>query len=66
MNYEKSKIDVVGVYPDGTAKVYGQVDEHGIRPYLRTRHFANYGQAKLWADEFEDEQLAARSVGRSH
>ena len=64
MNYEKAKVDVVGVYPDGTAKVYGQVDENGHRPYLRTRHFANYGQAKLWADEYEDEQLRSRVVAR--
>jgi hypothetical protein len=46
-------INVVAVFPDGTAVVYGFADEFGVRPRIRTEKFPNYGKAVLWASEYE-------------
>ena len=54
-------INVVAVYPDGTAKVYAPaVAENAPRALIRTERFANYGLAKLWAEEYEDGERRAR------
>jgi hypothetical protein len=59
-----SDINVVAVFPNGIAKVYGPVpkgSETARRPLLFINNgFVNYGQAKLWADEYEDRARAAR------
>lgn len=47
-------IRVACAFPDGKVQAYdalkkGQV----VRKFLFNRYFTNYGQGKLWADEFE-------------
>lgn len=51
-----SNIKVVGVLPDGTAKIYGHLGSGNVRPLLETRKFSTYGAARLWAQEYEDQQ----------
>ena len=62
-----SDINVVAVFPNGIAKVYGPVPKHGEnapRPLLFINNgFVNYGQARLWADEYEEKARAARANG---
>ncbi len=54
---DDSRIQVVGVLTDGTAKVYGYPNGN-VRPLLSTRKFDTYGAARLWAQEYEDQQRA--------
>jgi len=58
---DDSRIEVVGVLTDGTAKVYGYPGPGNVRPLLRTRKFDTYGAARFWAQEYEYQQ---RSVVR--
>jgi hypothetical protein len=58
-------INVVTVTRDGTARIYGHErpeEAGGGRSRLETRLFSSYGIAKLWADEYEANQRAARAV----
>ena len=53
-----SGIRVACAFPDGKVKVYDALPKKGspVRRFLFNRYFTNYGQAKLWADEFEIQQ----------
>lgn len=53
-------INVATVTRDGTVRVYGHMNSENYRHYIRTEKFSNYGQGKLWADEYEDAQRADR------
>jgi len=58
-------INVATTERDGTVRVYGPIyRDDEPRAYIRSLKFDNYGQAKLWADEYEDAQRAERPVGR--
>lgn len=58
-------INVATVEPDGTVKIYGPIYREGEpRRYVRTVHFQNYGQGKLYADEYEDGERAGRPTAR--
>lgn len=57
-------IQVATVERDGTVRIWGQRFDDGIRRYIRTQQFSNYGQGKLYADEYEDAQRAERPVAR--
>lgn len=57
-------INVVAVYPGGLAVFYGHAsseEDGGVRPKLYSRQFANYGQAKLFAQEYEEAQRIERA-----
>lgn len=60
-----SNINVVAVYPDGLAVFYGHtVEEEGEaqpRPKLYSRQFPNYGAARLFAQEYEEQQRNERA-----
>ena len=44
-------------------RVYGRLNtDMKSRDFLYSRAFSNYGQAKLWADEYEDNERAHRPV----
>lgn len=57
-------IQVATVEQDGTVRIWGQRHDDSPRSYIRTQHFSNYGQGKLYADEYEDAQRAERPVAR--
>jgi hypothetical protein len=57
-------IQVATVERDGTVRIWARSDRTGARAYIRTQHFANYGQGKLYADEYESAQRAERPIGR--
>lgn len=49
-----ANINVMVVFPDGTAVTYGQADEvTGLRRRLFSRQYPNYGSAVLAAAEYE-------------
>lgn len=54
---DDAKIQVVAVC-GRIATIYGK--QHGSRPRrkITSRTFSNYGQAKEWADEYEDAERA--------
>ena len=64
MRFIDDDINVATVEPRGRVRVWGHSDEEGRRYFISERHFPNYGQAKLWADEYEDGQRLSRPVGR--
>ena len=54
-------INVVAVFPDGTATVYeGKPDTAVVRRRLYTKKFTCYGKAVLWASEFETQGRAEK------
>lgn len=58
-----SNINVVAVYPDGLAVFYGHTsteDEGSVRTKLYSRQYANYGAARLAAQEYEETQREER------
>ncbi len=65
MKYIDDEINVATVDQHGTVRVYGRLNaDETTRDYLYDKQFSNYGQAKLWADEYEEAQRKERPVGR--
>lgn len=60
-----ANINVVAVYPDGTAVYYGHaVEEDGVtqpRQRMYSRKFSTYGAARLAAQEYEVAQREERA-----
>jgi hypothetical protein len=58
-------IRVATVTPDGNVRVYGPlIHGYGSRPFERSLWFKNYGDAALWAAEFEQKNRDSRPVAR--
>lgn len=56
MSGPDENINVVAVYPDGLATVYGHLSFDAARPIrakLYSRQFPTYGHACEWADAYE-------------
>ena len=48
-------IKVGAVYPDGTVRVYHSIKEGAPqRPLAFVKTFSTYGKARLWAQEYEE------------
>ena len=56
-----ANINVMAVFPDGTAVYYGHADEAGVRQRMFSRRFPSYGAARLAAAEYEEAGRAERA-----
>ena len=55
-NMDINKIPVATVLQEGVVRIYGPVEQNGVRPFLEQRQFANRGQALEFAREFDQRQ----------
>lgn len=62
-NTNDDRINVAAVCGT-TVRIYGEMPKDGpqVRPFLWAKEFANYGAAKLFADEYEDEQRSPKAA----
>ena len=59
VDLDPSKMSVCSVERDGRVRVWDTPDSEGVRPLTRTKHFNTYGQALVWAIDFEEKEKAA-------
>lgn len=54
---EDGQIKVVCTFPgSGIAKIFGTPQTNGVRPLVGVKKFDNYGQARQFAIDYEDNQ----------